>query len=121
MYGCSTSGKRKSLQVLTAYTDNRGWIPGARYYDIVDKARKRRYTTNDKCGNGAPIGSKFGRVAVNAVKPVHVRHRYVASSDNEVAVVRYVSTHDRGKRDSFELKITNSVMSMDVMGPKKIV
>jgi hypothetical protein len=55
------------------------------------------------------------------MKPVHVRYRHVASSDNEVAVVRYVSAYNHGKRGSVELEITNSVMSMDVMGPKKIV
>jgi hypothetical protein len=107
--------------VLTAYTNNRGWIPVSRYYDIVDKARKRRDTTNEECDNGAPIGGKFGRIAVDTMKPVHVRYRHVASSDNEVAVVRYVSAYNHGKRGSVELEITNSVMSMDVMGPKKIV
>ncbi len=77
-----------SLQVLSADTDDRGWVPVARYDDIVDKARKRRDATDEECDHGAPIGSEFWRVAVHAVEPVHVRHGDVAFSDDEVAVVR---------------------------------
>ena len=83
--------------MLAAYADNRGWIPVSRYYDVVDETRKRRHAADKERSNGAPVGGDLGLVAVNTMEPVHVRHGHVASPDDEVAAVRYVSAHDYRK------------------------
>jgi hypothetical protein len=72
------------LQVLTAYRDA-GRAPSC-YDDVVDKARERRRTADQECSNGTPIRSKFGRIAVDTMEPVHVGYGYIAPAHNEVAV-----------------------------------
>ena len=42
--------------------------------NTVGKAWKRGQEANDECDNGTPIGAEFGRVAIDAVKSVHVWH-----------------------------------------------
>lgn len=56
--------------------------------DVVDEAWEGRNAANDEGEDGTPIRSIFGRVAVDAVEVVHVGHRHVATSDNEIARAR---------------------------------
>jgi hypothetical protein len=84
--------------VLTAQGDAGRAI--ARYNDVVDEARERGDTADEEGGDGAPVASKSGRVAVDAVEVVHVRHGHVTASDDVVAV----------ERDK------NGLVNMDVVG-----
>lgn len=105
--------KGGGLQVLTACGDV-DRTPSC-YNDIVDKTRKRRCTANEESSDCAPIRTKFGRIAVDTMEPVHVRYRDIASAHNEVAV-----------KPSAGIGITvgamtDSVMRIDVIGPRKMV
>ena len=53
--------------------------------DIVDEARKRRDTADEEGSYGTPIGPPFLRVAIDAVKVVHVRDRHFAAAEDVVA------------------------------------
>jgi hypothetical protein len=46
----------------------------------VDEARKRRREANNECNNAAPVCGISGRIAVHAMKVVHVRDRHIATS-----------------------------------------
>jgi hypothetical protein len=89
--------------------------------DAVDEARKWGNAANKEGGNCAPIASEFGRVAVDTVEVVHVGYGHITASDNVVTAARdkQVSGHGRGRWGA--KRATNSVIRMDVMGPKKMV
>lgn len=70
------------LQVLSTNRHTGGISAG--YHNVVHKTRHRRRAANKESCNGAPVGSKLGRVAVDAMEVVHVRHGNVAPPDNEV-------------------------------------
>lgn len=57
----------------------------ASFDDVVDKARKRRDTADEEGSYGTPVGPPFLRVAVDAVKVVHVRDGHFAAADDVVA------------------------------------
>ena len=57
----------------------------ARNNDVVDEAWQRRDATDQERGESAPVGGKFGGVAVHAMEPIHVRHGNVGMSNEEVA------------------------------------
>ena len=54
--------------------------------DVVDKARKRRDAADEESQHGTPVAGELGRVAVDAVKIVHVGNGNVAAADNIVAM-----------------------------------
>lgn len=60
----------------------------ARLNDVVNEAGERGDTADEEGGDGAPVASKFGRVAINAMEVVHIWYGHVAASDNIVTVVR---------------------------------
>ncbi len=94
----------------------------AGFDDVLDEAGKRRGAADEEGGDGAPVAGEFGRVAVDAVEIVHVRYRHVAASDNIVAVAR-----DKRVSGHWHVCVyvwgegTNSVMRIDVIGPRKMV
>lgn len=53
--------------------------------DIVDEARKRRDTADEEGSYGTPVGAPFLRVAVDAVKVVHVRDGHFTAAEDVVA------------------------------------
>ena len=58
----------------------------ARYLNIVDEAGEWRNGPEKEGDNGTPIGCVLGRVAIDAVKVIHIGHRDILTSDNKVAV-----------------------------------
>ena len=58
------------------------------YNDVVGEAGKRGNAADEEGGDGAPVGGKFGRVAVDTVKVVHVRYGHVPTSDDVIAAAR---------------------------------
>ncbi len=78
--------REKSLQVLTSQRD--ASLPIARYNDIVDKTGEWGNTADEEGNDSTPVGSVSGRVAVDAVKIIHVRYGHVAASDDIVAAAR---------------------------------
>lgn len=58
--------------------------------DVIHKTRERGDTADEKCNNCAPVGCKFGRVTINAVEIVHIGHRYVATSNYVIAVLKRI-------------------------------
>jgi hypothetical protein len=72
--------------MLTAQRD--AGLAHARYNDVVDEAGEWGDAADEEGGDGAPIASKPGRVAVDAVEVVHVWYGHVTASDNVVAVTR---------------------------------
>jgi len=79
-------GKGRGLQVLTARRD--AGFAHARYNNVVDEAGERGDAADEEGGDGAPVASVSGRVAVDAVEVIHVRYGHVAAPDNVVAVAR---------------------------------
>lgn len=91
-----------------------------RHNDVVNKTWEWRDAANEKGSNGAPVGAKLGRIAVDSVEVVHVGHGYITTSDNEVAIGQVKSVGGLKKRYGTH-RSTYSHMRMPVMGPKKIV
>lgn len=56
--------------------------------DAVDEAGERGSETHDECDDAAPVGGEFGRVAIHAVKVVHVRDRDISTTSDVVATGR---------------------------------
>lgn len=107
--------------MLTAQRD--AGLLTACYNDIVDKTWERGDAADEEGGDGTPVAGVSGRVAVHAVEVVHVGYGYVTASDDEVAVARdkRISGCGRNNWGLVRLWGTNSVMRMDVMGPRKMV
>lgn len=85
--------------------------------DTVGKAWKRGQEANDECDNGTPIGAKFGRVTIDAVKSVHVWYGHIATTGDVVA-----EEHESEYCASAKgYNLTHSTMMMAVMGPRKMV
>jgi hypothetical protein len=107
----------KYLQMLTANGDSSR--AHTRYNNVIDKAGKWRNAANKEGSNGAPVSTEFRRVAIDAVEIVHVRYGDIAASNDIVTAARNrlvdMSVVDRRRWG------TNSVMRMEVMGPRKIV
>lgn len=63
--------------------------------DVVDEARQRRDAADEEGRDGAPIAAELGRVAIDAVEVVHVRHRHARASHDVVADSerKYASVH----------------------------
>lgn len=74
-----------NLQMLSSNRD--ACRSATSYLDIVDETWKRRNTANEESSDCAPVGCKLGRVAVDSVEIVHVRHGDPASSYDEVATI----------------------------------
>jgi len=56
----------------------------ARYNDVVDEAGEWGDAANEESDHGAPVGSVFRRVAVDAMEVVHVGYGHVSASDDIV-------------------------------------
>jgi hypothetical protein len=114
-------GMGRGLQVLTAQRD--AGLAIARYNDVVDEAGERGDAADEEGGDGAPVASVSGRVPVHAVEVVHVGYGHITASDDVVAVARdkRISGYGRGRWGYVGMWGTNSVMRMDVIGPRKIV
>lgn len=114
-------GKGRDLQMLTTRRD--AGLAISRYNDVVDEAGKWGDAANEKGGDGAPVAGVSGGVAVDAVKVVHVGYGHVTTSDDVVAAAEtngLVDTDVVGG-SCVGLWGTNSVIRMDVMGPRKMV
>jgi hypothetical protein len=112
----------RNLQVLTAQRD--AGLLTTRYNDIVDEARERGNAADEEGDDGTPVASISGRVAVHAVEVIHVGYGHVTASDDEVTAAqdKRISGYGRNSWRSYVgLWETNSVMRMDVMGPRKMV
>lgn len=59
----------------------------ARHNDGVDEAGEWGDDADEEGGDGAPVASVPGRVAVDAVEVVHVGYGHIATSDDIVAAV----------------------------------
>jgi hypothetical protein len=83
--------------MLTAQRD--AGLAIARCNDAVDEARERGDAADEEGGNGAPVASVSGRVAVDAMEIVHVGYGHVTAPDNVVAAARdkQISGYGRGK------------------------
>jgi hypothetical protein len=83
--------------VLTAHRD--AGLAITRYNDVVDEAGERGDAANEEGGDGAPVASVSGRVAVDAVEVVHIGYRHVTASDNVIATARdkQISGYERGR------------------------
>jgi hypothetical protein len=90
-------GKGKGLQMLTAGRD--AGLAHARYNDVVDEAGEWGDAADEEGGDGAPVGTEFGRVAVDAVEVVHVGDGHITASDDVVAAARdtRISGYGRGR------------------------
>ena len=77
-------GKGRGSQVLTAQGD--AGRAKARYNDVIDEAGERGDTADEEGGDGTPVASESGGVAVDAVEVVHVGYGHVTASDDVVAV-----------------------------------
>lgn len=106
---------RKDLQMLTANI-NAG-STSASHDNVIDKAWEGGNAADDESNNGTPVGGVLWRVAVDAVEVVHVGYRNISAMNEEVAV-RKVSKHEW---DTRIIRWTNSVMRMEVIGPRKMV
>jgi hypothetical protein len=69
-------------EVLT--TQRNASFPRARYNDVINKAGERGDAADKEGGDGAPVGSVSGRVAVHAVEVVHVGYGHITLSDDVV-------------------------------------
>jgi hypothetical protein len=83
--------------VLTAQRD--AGLAIARCNDVVDEAGERGGAADEEGGDGAPVASVSGRVAVDAVEVVHVGYRHVTASNDVVATAqdKQVSGYGRGR------------------------
>ena len=52
---------------------------------VIHKAGKRWCAADEEGYHRPPIRAEFGRIAIYAVKVVHIWHRNTALADNEVA------------------------------------
>lgn len=95
----------------------------SRHNDVVDEAGEWGNASDEESGDGAPVARISGRVSVNAVEVVHIGYGHVAAPDDEVAAARdkWISGYRRGRWGLYGIVGTNSVMRMEVMGPRKIV
>ena len=82
--------------MLTADRDT-GLLP-ARNDNVVDEAREWRYAADEEGRYSPPIATPSGRVAVDAMKIIHVRNRHPAASYDVVAVARDKLISDYGHR-----------------------
>lgn len=73
-------------QVLPTNGNTGGGAAG--FLNIVHEAWKRRDTTEEECDDCAPVGTEFGRVAVDAMEVVHVGDGDVGFSYEEIAAAR---------------------------------
>ena len=71
----------------------------ARYNDVVDEPGERGDAADEEGGDGAPVATVSGRVAVDTMEVVHVGYGHVAASDDVVAAARdkRISGYGRGK------------------------
>lgn len=104
-------------QVLATNGNTGGGAAG--FLNIVHEARKRRDTTEEECDDCAPVGTEFGRVAVDAMEIVHVGDGDVGFSYEEIAGARVSDLFFR--KSVRNLWSTYSVMSIEVIGPRKMV
>ena len=74
--------RERDLQMLTAGR-NAGLFTSSNL-DVVDEAREWGNAADEEGGDGTPITSVAGRVAVDAMEVVHVRYRHIATSDDVV-------------------------------------
>ena len=112
-------GKGKGSQMLTTRGDA-GRLH-ARHNDVVDEAGEGGDGADKEGGDGAPVGGVSRRVAVDAVEVVHIGYGHVTTSDDVVAAANgLVDVNLVGGR-CVRFWGTNSVMRMDVMGPRKMV
>lgn len=88
------------------------------YDNIVDKSRKRGHAADEESDDSTPVRSILGRISIYSVEVVHIWYRNIAASDDEVAVKNGSVNYRRGGRESW---VTNSVMRIDVIGPKNMV
>ena len=58
------------------------------YDNVVDEAGERGDAADEEGGDGAPVATESGRVAVDAVEVVHVGYGHITTSDDVVAVTR---------------------------------
>jgi hypothetical protein len=72
--------------VLTAQRD--AGLAKTRYNNVVDEAGEWGNAANEEGDYGAPVASKSGGVAVDAVEVVHVGYGHVTTSDDIVAAAR---------------------------------
>jgi hypothetical protein len=95
----------------------------ARFNDVVDEAGERGDAADEEGGDGAPVATVSGRVAIDAVEVVHVGYGHVTASDDVVTAARdkRINGYGRGRWGLCGIGGTHSVMRMDVMGPRKIV
>lgn len=93
----AASRRESSLQVLTTQGDAGRFITGCN--DVVDKAGQRGDAADNEGGDGAPVTTISGRVAVDAVEIVHVGYGHVTASDDVVAAARQkrISGYGRGR------------------------
>lgn len=110
-------------QVLPTNGDTGGGAAG--FLNIVHEARKRRDTTEEECDDCAPVGTEFGRVSVDAVEIVHVGDGDVGFSYEEIAGAQvsdlFFFSFSFGLKERQNLRSTYSVMSIEVIGPRKMV
>ena len=76
-------------QVLASNGDSGSLQPS--FYNVVDESWKWRNAADEERGHCTPVAAKLWRVAVYAVKVIHVWNRDIASADEEV-----VGDQDRG-------------------------
>ena len=69
-------------QMLTARAYRRRVT--ARNDDVVHESWQWRCTADEEGSDRTPVRGEFGRVAVDAVEPVHIRYTDVAAADDEV-------------------------------------
>lgn len=109
-----------SEQVLATNGNTGGGAAG--FLNIVHEAWKRRDTTEEECDDCAPVGTEFGRVSVDAVEVVHVGDGDVGFSYEEIAGARVSGLFfSFGLKERQNLWSTYSVMSIEVIGPRKMV
>lgn len=74
---------------------NSGHLPTSDL-DVVDETGERRNATDQESYDCTPVCGELWRVAIDAVKVVHVGHGHVGLADDEVAVMVSVCDQWRG-------------------------
>ena len=69
-------------------TNRNAGLAMTRDNDIIDKTGEWGHAADEEGSYGTPIGGVFIRVAVDAMKVVHVGYRYIHAADDVVAVAR---------------------------------
>lgn len=114
------SGTETDLQPLTA-NGHAGLLP-ARNDNIVDEAGERRNAADEEGGYSPPIATPSGRVAVDAMKIIHIGNRYLSTSYDVVAVVETSTSVTMHTEVGPVREIqTYSNMRIPVIGPKNMV